>query len=107
MRINHNGINDPTNNWSSFWVTLSNGDEVRVYDNEKGYGSVTITRHDEIEEKKSQVKSTTEKAKVLGREKRFKNTIVKKKSIEIKDSHITYQSQSRRTRIEFRHFFPR
>jgi hypothetical protein len=105
MQITHNDINDPKESCHSVWITLSNGDIVRIYDNEKGFGTVRITRHDEPTEKKSQLTSSTGRAQVLGK-KMYRNTIIKKKFIEIKDTS-TWRRYRRRTEIQLTHFYPK
>ena len=103
MKITHNDIGENGTS-QSVYVILSNGDEVQVYDNQEGYGSVTVTRHDN--DVKSDVLTKTSRVKVLGREKRFRNILTKDREIEIKSDRLP-NGDRRRTRIELTHFYQR
>jgi hypothetical protein len=103
MVITHNNIDDHEDH-QKIWLKLSNGDQVLVYDNNDGYGSVEIVRHDHSH--KSEVKSSTGRAHVLGRGriKKFRNTLTKDREIFISEGG---EDKYRRTSIELTHFYPR
>jgi hypothetical protein len=105
MKITQNKISE-NDTHQSVYVVLSNGDEVQIYDNQEGYGSVTVTRHDNGV--KSDVLTKTSRVKALGREKRFRNILTKDREIEIKSHRIPNTAvDNRRTRIELTHFYQR
>ena len=101
MKIIKNDIGEQSgiDNTDSVWLRLSNGDSVRVYDNLRGYGAVEVVRHDD--DYKSEVTSKSPRPHMLGRTKRFRKTIVKRRELDISNS------SSDRMSIEITHFYPR
>jgi len=86
-------------------VFLSNGDRLWIYDDNDGYGWVKLIRHDDVE--KSLVTSYTKRDRVVSREKRFNNTMVKGRTIELRSERNDVEDNDKRTLVEVTQFYPR
>jgi len=96
MKITQNLERDEVKNCDAIEITLSNGDQIWVYDDNDGYGSVNIYRHDYGET--SLVTSSTKRAVSVRRGERD----CKRRLIELDrwNGGDTYF-----TSVEVRHFF--
>ena len=102
MEITLNNIAEEKDN-QRVWFKLSNGDEVWIYDNKEGYCHIEVTRHDATRgRKKSSITTSTQRDRVLGREQRFKNTMVKCRYITLDNAE---DEDYRHTEIECTHFY--
>ncbi|HIG58186.1 MAG TPA: hypothetical protein EYQ21_02120 [Flavobacteriales bacterium] len=96
MKITQNLETDEVRKCHTIEIKLSNGDEIWIYDDNDGYGSVDIDRHDHGDT--SLVTSSTERPRSVRRGRR----VYKKREISLSrwDGNDTY-----RTTVEVGHFF--
>jgi len=100
MKITQKLETDKKNNSSHIQITLSNGDDVWIYDDNGGYGTVTIYRHDTEDEfhGKSTLTSSTERPMLL----RKCQAVVKEKKIAV-SRKFGYQT----TVVNVEHYYPK
>ena len=86
-------------------ITLSNGDDVWIYDDNDGFATIGVNRHagllDETEPR-SQLTSSTNRAYNL----KETQVTVKEKKIELEDEWNWRRGNKRRTQVEVTHFYP-
>jgi len=107
MEITTNLETDEKRECQTMTIRLSNGDDIWVYDDKNGYCNITVTRHDSTRgRKKSSITTSTQRDRVLGREQRFKNTMVKRRCISLYNAgDIFTEDNIRQTEIECTHFY--